>query len=60
MKEELKNSLLTAGIYYPPYKKDHPLWKKALEEYIKSTGDQQVSLSCGSCINKIKTWLERG
>jgi hypothetical protein len=59
MKEELKNSLLTAGIYYPPYQKDHPLWIKALEEYKKATGDQQVSLSCGSCINKIKNWLER-
>jgi hypothetical protein len=59
-RQELKTALIQAGIYHPPYRKEHPLWKQALEDYKLSTGDDQVSLSCGSCILKIKNWLERG
>lgn len=58
-RQEIKTALLQAGIYHPPYRKEHPLWKQALEEYIKDTKDNQVSLSCGTCVNKIKRWLEK-
>lgn len=58
-REELKTALIQAGIYHPPYKKDHPLWREALREYIKHTKDTQVSLSCGACVNKIKRWLDK-
>ncbi|HNA14753.1 MAG TPA: hypothetical protein PKV24_21480, partial [Cyclobacteriaceae bacterium] len=58
-KQELKLALQTAGIYNPPYAKNHPLWIEALERYKVETKDLEVSLSCGSCYNKIKNWLEK-
>lgn len=58
-RQELRLALQAAGIYHPPYKKDHPLWLQALEDYKKDTLDHEVSLNCGSCINKIKKWLEK-
>ena len=35
------------------------LWIEALERYKVETKDLEVSLSCGSCYNKIKNWLEK-
>lgn len=57
-RKEIFQALLTSGAYHRP-KKDHPLWISALQEYKKDSGDERVSLSCGTCVVKIKKWLER-
>jgi len=55
----MREKLIQAGIYNHPIKKDHPLWAEALKAYKEATGDYSASLSCGSCVNKIKRWLEK-
>jgi hypothetical protein len=56
-----RQELLTAlRPYWNQNNKQHiPLWVNALELYKKETGDHEVSLACGSCVNKIKNWLEK-
>ena len=55
----LKEKLITAGIFNHPIRKDHPIWVETLEAYRASTGDYNANLNCGSCINKVKAWLEK-
>ncbi len=58
-RKELHTELLTSGKYHQPNKQHIPLWVEALELYKRETKDQEVSLACGGCVNKIKNWLER-
>lgn len=39
--------------------KNTPLWQKAFELYMASTGDRAVSLGCSNCYGKVKEWLNK-
>jgi hypothetical protein len=57
--KELRDKLIQAAVFNQPIKRDHPLWIEALQAYRADTGDFNANLSCGSCVNKIKRWLEK-
>lgn len=58
-RKELLTALQTGGLYHQSAKQHIPLWVEAMELYKRETGDKEVSLACGGCVNKIKNWLEK-